>query len=160
MRKKNSVSDAISIYYPLHVLNNIPLPHVTLWFVIGTIILWVCRTGLGDTEAQAQWSSRALEQFFTTSGQFPGGSASKESVCNSGDPRSIPGCGRSPGEGNGNPLQYSCLENSWTEEPWGLQSMGLQRVRHDWVTNTFTLYPDKPGRRRPRAGKNQSCCFE
>ena len=36
-----------------------------------------------------------------------------------------------PGEGNGNPLQYSCLENSSTDEPGGLQSMGLQRIRHD-----------------------------
>ena len=44
---------------------------------------------------------------------------------------SIPGSGRSPGEGNGNPLQYSCLEIPWTEEPGGLQSMGLQRVEHD-----------------------------
>ena len=39
-------------------------------------------------------------------------SDSKESACNVGDPGSIPGPGRSPGEGNGNPLQYSCLENS------------------------------------------------
>ena len=38
---------------------------------------------------------------------------------------------RSPGEGNGNPLQYSCLENPWTEEPGGLQSMELQRVRQN-----------------------------
>ena len=42
---------------------------------------------------------------------FPGGSDSKTSVCNAGDPGSIPGLGRSPGEGNGSPLQYSCLEN-------------------------------------------------
>ena len=42
---------------------------------------------------------------------FPGGSDGKASVCNAGDPGSIPGSGRSPGEGNGNPLQYSCLEN-------------------------------------------------
>ena len=39
----------------------------------------------------------------------------------------IPGLGRCPGEGNGNPLQYSCLENSMTEEPCGLQSMGSQK---------------------------------
>ena len=45
---------------------------------------------------------------------------------------------RSPGEGNGNPLQYSCLENPWTEEPGGLQSLELQRVRQNWATNTFT----------------------
>ena len=43
---------------------------------------------------------------------FPGGSDGKASAFNAGDPGSIPGLGRSPGEGNGNPLQYSCLENS------------------------------------------------
>ena len=43
---------------------------------------------------------------------FPGGSDNKEPVCNVGDPGSIPGLGRSPGEGHGNPLQYSCMENS------------------------------------------------
>lgn len=48
-----------------------------------------------------------------------------------GDMGSIPGWGRPPGEGNGNPLQYSCLENPMDEEPGGLQSMGLQRVGHD-----------------------------
>ena len=42
---------------------------------------------------------------------LPGGSDGKESACNVGDMGSIPGSGRSPGEGNGNPLQYSCLEN-------------------------------------------------
>ena len=42
---------------------------------------------------------------------FPGGSEGKESACNAGDLISIPGLGRSPGEGNGYPLQYSCLEN-------------------------------------------------
>ena len=56
---------------------------------------------------------------------------SKESACNAGDLGSIPGLGRSPGEGNGSPLQYSCLENSITEEPGRLQFMGLQRVGHD-----------------------------
>ena len=42
---------------------------------------------------------------------FPGGSDGKTSACNAGDPGLIPGLGRSPGEGNGNPLQHSCLEN-------------------------------------------------
>ena len=45
----------------------------------------------------------------------------------------IPGSGRSPGGGHGNPLQYSCLKNP-TEEPGGLQSVGLQRVRHSLAT--------------------------
>ena len=60
----------------------------------------------------------------------PGGSDSKESAYSVGDPALIPRSGRSPGEGNVYPLQYSFLENS-TEEPGGLQSMGSQRVGHD-----------------------------
>ena len=62
---------------------------------------------------------------------FPGGSDGKVSVYNVGDLGSSPGLGRSPGEGNGNPLQYYCLEIPWTEEPGRLQSMGSQRVGHD-----------------------------
>ena len=49
---------------------------------------------------------------------FPGGSDSKVSAYNAGDPGSIPGLGRSPGEGNGNPLQYSCLENPMDGGAW------------------------------------------
>ena len=60
---------------------------------------------------------------------FPGSSASKESTCNAGDLDSMPGLGRSPREGNDNPLQYSCPDN--TEEPGGLQSMGSQRGEHN-----------------------------
>ena len=52
---------------------------------------------------------------------FPGGSDCKESTCNAGDLGSIPGLGRSPGAGNGNPFQYSCLENPMDRgySPWG-----------------------------------------
>ena len=53
---------------------------------------------------------------------FPSGSEGKASAYSAGDLGSIPGLGRSPGEGNGDPLQYSCLEIPWTEEPGGLQS--------------------------------------
>ena len=49
---------------------------------------------------------------------FPGGSESKESACNAGDPGLIPGLGRSPGEGNDNLLQYSCLENPMDRGAW------------------------------------------
>ena len=49
---------------------------------------------------------------------FPGGSDSKESTCNAGDLGSVPGLGRSTGEGNGNPLQYSFLENLMDREAW------------------------------------------
>ena len=50
------------------------------------------------------------------------------------DVDSIPGSGRTPGVGNGNLLWYSCLDHSWTEEPDGLQSMGLRRIGHLWAT--------------------------
>ena len=65
-----------------------------------------------------------------------GDSGGKESACSAGHPSSILGSGRSPSKGNGNPLQYSCLENSMDRGAWWLQSMGSQRVGHDCVTNT------------------------
>ena len=52
----------------------------------------------------------------------------KNPPANAGDADSIPGLGESPGEGNGNPLQYSCLENPWIEELGGLQSVGLKSL--------------------------------
>ena len=61
---------------------------------------------------------------------FSGGWDGKESACSAGDPSSIPGSGRSPGEGKGNPLQYSCLENSMEVELDELESM-VCRVGHD-----------------------------
>ena len=79
----------------------------------------------------------ALERFdsgSTLEGGFPGGSGDKESACNAGDPGLIPGSGRSPGEGNGNPLQYSCLENSTDRGVW-------QAIIHE-VTKSQTRQSD------------------
>ena len=59
---------------------------------------------------------------------FPGGSDGEESACNAGNLDSIPGSGRCPGEGNGNPLQYSCLENSMDREAWQVK---VQSVEYD-----------------------------
>ena len=62
---------------------------------------------------------------------FPGGSDGKESACSVGDLGSIPGLGRSPGEGHGNPLQYSCLENPHGQRslvgysPWGRKELDM-----------------------------------
>ena len=61
-----------------------------------------------------------------------------ESACNA-DPGSISGSGRSPGEGNGYPLQYSSLENTMDGEAWPTTVHGSQSVGHDWVTFTFTI---------------------
>ena len=64
---------------------------------------------------------------------FPAGSDSKESACSAGDLGPVSGSGRSPGEGNGKPLQYSCLENSMDRGAWltTLQSMGSQRIGYN-----------------------------
>ena len=56
---------------------------------------------------------------------FPGGSEGKASAYDAGDPGSIPGWGRSPGEGNGNPLQYSCLENTMDGGAWWATVYGV-----------------------------------
>ena len=65
---------------------------------------------------------------------FPHSSVGKDSVCNAGDPGSIPGLGRFPGEGNGNPFQYSCLENSIDRGDWQAIVHGVVRIGDDLVT--------------------------
>ena len=69
-------------------------------------------------------------KYLTIPPRFPGSSKGKESACNAGDPGLIPGLGRSPGEGNGNLLQYSCLENSMDGEAWWATVHG---VANSWT---------------------------
>ena len=70
---------------------------------------------------------------------FPGGSEVKVSACSAGDLGSIPGSGRSPGEGNGNPLQYSCLENPMDGGAWWATVHGITKSR-TWLSDfTFTF---------------------
>ena len=68
---------------------------------------------------------------------FPGGSEVKESAWNAGDLGSIPGSGRSPGEGNGNPLQYFCLENSMDRGAWQAMVLGGHK-ESDMSTHILT----------------------
>ena len=65
-------------------------------------------------------------------------SDSKESACNAGDLGWIPGLRRSPGEGNGNPLQYSCLDKSMDREAWWAK---VHRVAKGWMTNSLSVPP-------------------
>ena len=65
---------------------------------------------------------------------FPHSSVGKESACNVGDLGSLPGSGRSPGEGNGNPLQYSCLENPMNRGAWRATVHGVARIGHALAT--------------------------
>ena len=67
-----------------------------------------------------------VERYYEDLQDFPGGSDGKVSAYNVGDPGSIPGSGRSPREGNGNSLQYSCLGSPWTEEPGGVAKSRMQ----------------------------------
>ena len=70
---------------------------------------------------------------------FPGGSEVKVSVYNTGDPGSIPGSGRSPGEGNSNPLQDTCLENPMDREAWWATVHGVPKT---WTQlSDFTYLP-------------------
>ena len=70
---------------------------------------------------------------------FPGGAEVKVSACNVGDLGSIPGLGRSPGEGNGNPLQYSCLENPMDRGAWWATVHGVAKSRTRLNDVTFTF---------------------
>ena len=70
---------------------------------------------------------------------FPGRSAVKNLPTNVGDVGSVPGSGRSPGKGNGNLLQYSCLENSNDIGAWQATVQGVTKVRHDLATKPPTL---------------------
>ena len=73
---------------------------------------------------------------------FPGGSEDKASACSAGDPGSIPGLGRSPGEGNATPLQYSCLENPMDRGAWQATVHGVakSRTRLSDFTLTHNVY--------------------
>ena len=65
---------------------------------------------------------------------FPGGSVVKNLLANAGNTGSIPGSGRSPGERNGYPLQYSCLENLMDRGAWQATVCGVARIGHDLAT--------------------------
>ena len=82
---------------------------------------------VGDIQAKIQKFKRELGR----QRGFPGGSDGKESACNVEDLCSIPDSGRSPGEGNGYPFQYSCLENAIDRGAQWAMVLGSQRVRHD-----------------------------
>ena len=115
------------------------------------------------------WTSREVQEmpniFKENNGWFyysegsPNGSYGKDSACNAGDQDSVAGLGRSPGEGNGNPLQYSCLENGTDREVWWIQSTGSQRVRHNWASKTHTYIIQKQVSPKP-LNKSIFSCYE
>ena len=75
------------------------------------------------------WTARVPTNVFLSNPKwgFPDSSVGKESACNAGDPGLTPGLGRFPGEGNGNPFQYSCLENSRDRGAWWATAHGITK---------------------------------
>ena len=71
---------------------------------------------------------------------FPHSSVDTESACSAGDQGFISGLGRSPGEGNGNPLQHSCLENPVDRGAWQATVHGVVRVGHDLATKSPPIF--------------------
>ena len=90
----------------------------------SSILAWEIPWTEEPGRLQSMGSQRVKHNLVTKQG-FPHSSVGKESTCNAGDLGSIPGLGRSPGEGNANPLQYSCLGNSMDRGAWRL-SLGSQ----------------------------------
>ena len=102
---------------------------VSNWEMMQWHFLWWCQRPSNFLFKGAGWARNQFYSSYVTfemsnkgtyadSRGFPGGSDIKASACNVGDPGLIPGSGRSPGEGNGNPLQYSCLENPMEGRTW------------------------------------------
>ena len=102
-----------------------------------------CLTDTGSHGTQCRLNKlnpkKDLEVSLEVYGGFPPSSVSKETACNAGDLGSMPGSGKSPGEGNGNPLQYSCLGNPMVRGAWqatvlGALRKGTRKSRHNLAT--------------------------
>ena len=81
----------------------------------------------GHRQALPEMLTLAKQEQLMSNRGFPGGSNGEESACNAGDLGSIPGSGRSPGEGHGNPLQYPCLENPMDRGAWQATFSGVTK---------------------------------
>ena len=96
----------------------------------------------GQESLHLSWFSNNLSTTLFKIRDFPGGSEIKASACNAGDLGLIPGLGRFPGEGNGNPLQYSCLENSMDRGAWWATVHGVAKSQtrlSDLTMDTVSL---------------------
>ena len=103
-----------------------------------------------------------VASFFPLCVGFPGGSDGKESACNAGESGSVPGSGRSPGEGNGNPPQYSCLENPVDGGAWQATVHGVTKtniphcVYYWWAEFHFLLLQERKLPLHPNLGSQNA----
>ena len=101
----------INLYHPF-----------SLFIYYTSLFFHLCQTDIPKISAvfitKVSGGAQPTKMFCSISEDFPGGSDGKASTYNAGDPGSSPGWGRSSGEGNGNPLQYSCLENPTDGGAW------------------------------------------
>ena len=108
----------------------------------SSAFMWFCIKNGRVRYCNHSWLSLlfSFHYYFPPPFPFPGGSDSKASAYNTGDLGSIPGLGRSPGEGNGNPLQYSCLENPMDGGAWWATVYGVAKSRKRLRDFTFTSF--------------------
>ena len=98
---------------------------IRCWQALGTMLpFWSKLCFLCEKKPMKSWEAQSYHTFSCATSLY------------------LPTIYAEDGEGNGNPLHYSCLENSMDRGAWWLKSMGSQRVRHDWVTNTFAENDD------------------
>ena len=95
---------------------------------------------IGSQKVGHDWATFTSLHFNYLWWDFPRSSVGKEFICNAGDLGSFPGLGRSPGEGYGNPLRYSCLENPMDRGLWQATVYRAARVRHDCATKHTHSY--------------------
>ena len=120
-----------------------------------------CQASLSFTISQSLLKLMSIESVMPSNHLFPCGSDSKEFACNAGDPGLIPWSGRSPGGGNGNPPQYSCLENSMDRRAWWATVHGVTKSLAWLSTGTHTIPTKQPTEKWPNVristGQGEAC---
>ena len=118
-----------------HDWSNLAVSSSRMHHMVPSTNLWLL---LCQSPWSSLWSASFMFELifvgFSLRKGFPGRAVVKNPPVNAGDMGSIPGLGRSPGEGNGNPLQYSCLGNHTDRGAWRAMFRGVRRVRRAWVT--------------------------
>ena len=124
----------------------------SLWWTGRPCVL----QSMGSQRARHDWVTE-LNWTESLCWGFPDSSADKESTCSAGDPSLIPGPGRSPGGGHGNPLQYSCLQNPMDRGPWQATVRGSHRVGQDLAHTQSHRLPGAWGSPRSKLPVDQLC---